>query len=174
MGLSESPCGEPTLVLKWVDVEFRSRTDSLVSESSLRVIRQLSSPSKSIVFSSSFPRSMVSNALVISMPISSWYFWVHAASHLCAQIASAVLLPFLKPLWLCGRNASTLSRMRFNVMMDSSFRSAVKRTIGRKLLRGPLGLLGFCRTISVPWPSSRSYSSTKDWLEVRLIRNGLI
>ena len=77
-----------------------------------------------------------------------------AAIHRCAQTASAVDLPGLNPLCVGLRYSLTAGCIRLRVNNDTAFLTESSRVIGRKLLVGPLLLLGFCSGIRVPAPRS--------------------
>ena len=76
---------------------------------------------------------------------------------------SAVDLPFLNPACDAARYFSVLALIRWRAMRDSTFRSNVRSTIGRRWARGPGSLPGLGSARSIPSPMStdlcREYDS---------------
>ena len=83
--------------------------------------------------------------------------------------SSDVLRNWRNPLWLLDKVCSIFGRMRWSVMSDSALRRVVRSTIGRRLLRGPVGFPGFGSTMSVPRPSSNCSPSSNIWLNMNII-----
>ena len=99
--------------------------------------------------------SIMSNALLISI-LSIWYFHLclraFALIHCGVQTTSAVLRPRRKLDCAGPKCVSTAGVTLFRTAKESAFLIVFRRTIGRRLVTGPLGFPGFASGTRVPTP----------------------
>ena len=111
-----------------------------------RIICSSDSPRNVCNVSSSLSLRMVSNARLYSIPRNSTVTRCRCAlahSQREPKTTSAVLRPLLNPDCDDDRYSSTFGAILDRTMGDSVFLSTESKTIGRRLVSGPVGLPGF-------------------------------
>ena len=83
---------------------------------------------------------------------------------------SEQLRPCLKPACVVLVNLLTFFCMRCRVMSEMTFLVQLRRTIGRRLARGPTGFFGFGRAMSVPLPKQSNVMCCSNIMLITLDR----
>ena len=143
------------VLLNGLVVARPTRTTRLVSRRSTKCINISSGLAMLPITVRSRLLSIVSNALLISI-LSTWFFHsclrASALVHRCIQTTSAVLHPRRTPDCVGPMCGSTAGGILFRMTMKSAFLMVFRRTIGLRLVTGPLGFPGFASVAKMPTP----------------------
>ena len=162
--LNPSPCGDPILLINDFDFAPLIFTSNVVFDSRYLIILTSSSSKKVRIISISLPLFIVSNALLISIPVInnfSLYISILDTNHLCVHTISDVLLNSRYALCDFDRYSSVLDCILSSVVFDRIFLIIGRSVTARKFSFGPLVLFTLLIGASIPFPVSISLCSSK-------------